>query len=133
MEKYMFEIVSAPPRQVIDSMIGVFVDLYTTFLPIKYSPNVNPQEKLIAANGLTLGDLNIVLDNVETSREWLRACLDQVAINIFTQDEKDRLMAKLEKSRVERETQNESKLDVKHYLTSELHIIEKRARNLSRR
>jgi len=84
----MKEILDTPPRSVIDFYIDVFVEICHTFRPGKDAQAVN------------------------SSKDWLVQCLQLVPINVFTDDEKQRLVSKFTESE-----------DSAKYLESELNIL----------
>jgi len=94
----MKEILSVPPRGVVDYYIDVFVEICYTFR-IK-DPNSQQAETLVS------------------SKEWLIECLQIIPINVFTADEKQRMINKF----VDTDTD-------KRFMESEVQIIYQRSKN----
>lgn len=84
----MKEILDTPSRSVIDFYIDVFVEICHTFRPGKDAQAIN------------------------SSKDWLIQCLQLVPINVFTDDEKQRMVSEFTESE-----------DSAKYLASELDIL----------
>ena len=100
----MKEILSVPPRGVVDYYIDVFVEICYTFR-IK---DPNSQQSATGQQAETLA----------SSKEWLIECLQIIPINVFTADEKQRMINKF----VDTDTD-------KRFMDSEVQIIYQRSKN----
>mmetsp|Transcript_4399 Transcript_4399/g.7465 ORF Transcript_4399/g.7465 Transcript_4399/m.7465 type:complete len:150 (-) Transcript_4399:52-501(-) len=91
----MNALLSVPSSSVVDFIIEEFTSFYTAFLNL-YSPELeqevpNLDSQLHSYNRVQLACLPSSLD-------WLVDCLQTIPINIFTSDEKERLVAQMRKS-----------------------------------
>ena len=106
----MKEILSVPPRGVVDYYIDVFVEICYTFR-IK---DPNSQQAATGHHSSTHQQAEALV----SSKEWLIECLQIIPINVFTADEKQRMIIKF----VDTDTD-------KRFMESEVQIIYQRSKN----
>ena len=95
-QKYMKFLLDSPPKSVVDFVIDSVSEIMYTFLAVPFFIEESDPNQKLWTGTIELQQLNQGIGGMQGSREWLVHCLQEIPINIFTADEKERLIRRVD-------------------------------------